>query len=143
MEKDTAMRHSVLAMILAALLAAPLVMAQISLHATVPFAFNARGHTLPAGEWTLARIDALAAGHVWTLKDSEWRGQLLVVGNAAYRQPDGRTSLMFNCYSGRCFLSEIRWPGGAGTHLPACEAEKNLLLAGVKPERTVLFARLR
>jgi hypothetical protein len=127
MEKDTAMRYNGMAMLVAALLATPLVMAQNNLYATVPFAFSAGGHALPAGEWTLARIDALAPGHLWTLKDSEGRGRLLVVGNATYRQSDQRTSLMFNCYGGPCFLAEIWWPGQTGTRLPACKAEKTSL----------------
>ncbi len=141
------MQTRVMALTLAALLAAPLVMAQTSVpkvRATIPFAFTAGGKTIPAGECTFSHLYGTGAGSpLWMVEDQEGRGQSFFITQAAYKQPNTRPSVVFNCYGSRCFLSSIWLSGELGVYIPPTKAERNLMVAGVKPEQTVLFAQLR
>lgn len=136
------MRWSVLA-VLAALLAAPPVMAQYnSVVADIPFPFIVSGKTHAAGEWTLMKVSSGPA-HVWLLKDVDGRNSALAVANSDYKQLSAETKLTFNRYGEQYFLSEIWMPGEVGYYLPPSKQEKALRVAGLRPERTVMFARLR
>jgi hypothetical protein len=141
LKRRTKMRWSVLA-VLAALLAAPLVMAQEGgVVENIPFPFIAAGKTLAAGEWTLMRVGTGAA-HIWTLRNGR-KYAVLLVANSVYKPLDGDTKLTFNRYGQQYFLSEIWLPGQTGYTIYPCKQERALRVAGVKPERTVMFARLR
>jgi hypothetical protein len=136
------MRWSVLA-VLAALLAAPLVMAQdAGVVANIPFPFIVSGKTHAAGEWTLIKVGTVAA-HIWLLKDSALKNVELLAANSGYKRFDEQTRLTFNRYGEQYFLSEIWLPGQVGYIIWPSRQEKALRVAGVKPERTVMFARLR
>lgn len=129
--------------ICAALLAAPAA-AQMRVVADIPFPFVAAGKTHAAGEWVLFRIDGSAVP-VMQLARADGGDSTLAVGNVAYRYQTDKTGgqLIFNRYGNRYFLSEIWGAGTLGTRLPPSREEKALRVAGLSPERTVMFARLR
>lgn len=129
--------------VLAALLAAPAMMAQgTRVVADIPFPFHVNDKTFAAGEWTLTKTES-AGVHLWILKDREFRSVMLFATNYAYRPLSSDTLLTFNRYGDQYYLSEIWTPGEVGSYLPPGKKEKALPLAGVKAERTVMFARLR
>lgn len=136
------MRWSVLVMMVAALLAAPLVMAQNGLIADIPFPFITAGKTQVAGEWVLTVLPT-SGQHVLALKNTDGRDGVLILANSWYRPAAAQPSLTFNRYGDRYFLSEIRMPGTTGFYIFPDKQEKDLRLAGMKPEQTVTFARLR
>jgi hypothetical protein len=129
--------------VLAALLSAPSMMAQgPRIVADIPFTFHVNENTYPAGQWMLTKTES-AGLHLWILKDVELRSVMLFPANAAYRPLRNDTLLTFNRYGDQYFLSEIWTPGEVGSYLPPGRREKSLRLAGGKPARTVMFARLR
>lgn len=134
-----------IAVVLVALLAAPLVMAQsLRVVADIPFQFQAGLASQSAGQWEVARIPSIAVP-VLQIRDKQSGRATLVVGNPVYRSEfDAREAkLVFNRYGDRYYLSEV-WGGGVvGVYLPPCKEEKALRLAGVKADRTVMHARLR
>lgn len=136
------MRNRAMALVTAALLAAPLVMSQ-GIVATIPFAFIAAGKTLPSGEWSLARSMSSNGAYLWSVENSTGEYRVWLIGNPAYRQLGERASVVFNCYEGRCFLSTIWTPGETGVYFPPTRAERQLLVAGARPRQTVMFARTR
>lgn len=89
------------------------------------------------------RLITESAPSRWTLVNSTGAYRLLLVGQPVYRQLTKRATVEFNCYEGRCFLSRIWLPGELGVYFPPAKAERNLLMAGVKPRQNVLFARIR
>lgn len=131
-----------LAIVLAALLAAPLAVAQNTVVADIPFPFAVAGKAFPPGEWTMARVDT-GGVPLCMIKDRESRDALLVVANVVYKPPDGQTRLVFNRYGDRYFLSVIWLPDTRGYYFIPMKEERDLRLAGIRPERTVMFARLR
>lgn len=136
------MKWSVTA-VLAALLAAPSLMAQgTRLVADIPFAFHVNDQTFAAGEWTLMKTES-ARTYLWILKDQDLKSVMLFAANCAYRPLSSNTVLTFNRYGDEYYLSEIWTPGEVGSYLPPGRKEKALRLAGVKSERTVMFARVR
>lgn len=129
--------------VLAALLAAPAMMAQgTRVVADIPFPFHVYDKTFAAGEWTLTKTES-AGVRLWILKDREFRSMMLFAANYAHRPLSNDTLLTFNRYGDQYYLSEIWTPGEVGSYLPPGRKEKALRLAGVKAERTVMFARLR
>lgn len=134
-----------IAVILAALLSAPLVMAQTTLViANVPFPFQVGKVARSAGEWTISPIH-FGAFPVIQMRNNSNGQMMLTVGNAIYRAHNAPldAKLVFNRYGDRYFLSEVWGAGYAGVYLIPCKEEKALRLAGLKMERTVTYARLR
>mgnify|MGYP007130147169 CR=1 FL=1 len=134
-----------IAVVLVALLAAPLVMAQsLRVVADIPFQFQVKQQVRPAGQWQIARIPSFTVP-VLQIQDEQSGETTLVAGNPIYRSEYGPrdAKLVFNRYGDRYYLSEVWATEIAGVYLIPCKEEKALRLAGVKPERTVMFARVR
>ncbi|GIU80330.1 MAG: hypothetical protein KatS3mg005_3568 [Bryobacteraceae bacterium] len=134
-----------IAVVLVALLAAPLVMAQsLRVVADVPFQFQAGLASQSAGRWEIARIPSIAAPML-QIRDEQSGRTTLAVGNPVYRSgfDPGEAKLVFNRYGDRYYLSEVWGDGVVGVYLTPCREEKALRMAGVKAKRTVTYARLR
>lgn len=91
--------------------------------ATVPFSFVVLEKTFPAGEYML-----IAASHMVKIEDSDGTPIATVMANEISDRFAGATGqLIFHCYSGRCFLSELRSPvKGNSRQLITCRAEAEL-----------------
>lgn len=134
-----------IAVVLVALLTAPLVMAQnLRIAADIPFQFQVGPASWSAGQWEIARIPSIVMP-LLRMRDEQSGRTMLVAGNPIYRSEfDPREAkLVFNRYGERYYLSEV-WGGDVvGVYLIPCKEEKALRLAGVKPQRTVMYAQLR
>lgn len=137
------MRGSLVA-VLAALLAAPHVVAQnIKVVADIPFQFLAGGEARSAGTWTITRISL--AVPLFQITGDDNRKAMLVLGHPAYRSWSGprEAKLVFNRYGDRYYLSEVWDHGEIGAYFVPCKEERALRLAGMKADRTVTYARMR
>ncbi len=100
--------------------------------ATVPFAFNAGGQLLPAGEYIfdMAALGAYAAtGSALTIQtrdDSVFLYLNAIRGDVT--NGSQACTVTFSRYGGRYFLSEVR-NGAITSRLPKTSAEKELGLA--------------
>lgn len=133
------------AVVLVALLGAPLVMAQETrVAADIPFQFQICQEVRSAGEWTIARISSVGVP-VLQITNGSGVNPMLVRGHPIYRDLSraAEAMLVFNRYGDRYYLSEVWGHGLVGTYLVPCQEEKALRLAGVKVERTVTYARLK
>jgi len=91
--------------------------------ATVPFSFVVLGKTFPAGDYML-----IAAPHMVKIEDSDGTPIATEIANEISDRFVGATGrLIFNCYSDRCFLSELRTPvEGNSRQLITSRAEAEL-----------------
>ncbi len=139
------MRGSLAILFVALLAAAPQVMAQSRVTAEIPFAVTVNDREYSAGEWEFVRLPAA----MFTVRaiSSDLRESFLLVMNSFEERPlqNGQwpAKLIFNRYADKYFLSEIHFGGQFyGYALPG-KQEKALRVAGVKPARTWIFARLK
>ncbi len=137
------MRWSIAVVLAALLVLAPQAMAQERVWADVPFPFIVGGMTLPAGEYWFIETTSSGA-RLFVLRDGDQENLVLFPVNSVYRVP-GKTEarLSFHRYGNRYFLSEILGAGATGAYLPPSKAEKQLQVAGLRAQDTVVFARLR
>jgi hypothetical protein len=94
--------------------------------ADVPFGFVIRDQTLPAGSYTIKRLDSQPG--VMELRDADGeRLMLFLTGSAqAAREPD-QTELIFDRFGDQYFLTEIFEAGNkAGAEVPKSRAERSL-----------------
>jgi hypothetical protein len=113
---------------LAALLWSPLLKAQETEIAKIPFGFHANGVTLPAGEYTVVKS---SFSGVLVLRNTETSKTILV--NSPVRQDgDDDARLTFHRYGNHYFLSEVWMPGSPGYKLGKSSLEKELERGGEK-----------
>ena len=71
----------------------------------VPFTFFVAGKSFPPGEYTISSIHDSVV--LW---DSRGNRVAMALSNSI-RQPGGDTGqVLFDCYAGRCYLSQLRTP---------------------------------
>lgn len=94
--------------------------------ADVPFGFTVRDHTLPAGSYTIRRLDSQPG--VMEIRDADGeRVFLFLTGSARSSKEPDQTELIFDRFGDRYFLSEIFEVGNeAGAQVPKSRAERSL-----------------
>ncbi len=111
---------------LAALLWSPLLKAQNTEVATIPFGFHANDITLPAGEYSVSKI---GTDGVLRLRNTETNKSVLLafpVRNSG----DSEAKLTFHCYGDHYFLAEVWMPGAPGYALWKSNLEKEMSRSG-------------
>jgi hypothetical protein len=143
--KETVMRYLNLA--IAAMLSVMLVNAQSgmpSLRADIPFTFEMRGLSLPAGDY---RVDFSADRGYVTVRSQENAAEAamgLTIGVYPNRAKEIEPKLVFNKYGDRYFLSQV-WHPSLVRELPKSKQERELVTSRVvaqNPVRVVVAARL-
>ncbi len=112
---------------------------QANLKVTVPFSFEAGRTLLPAGQYSIERMNLPGTLLIRNLENSE--AIYVRVIPAENNREDLRARLVFNKYGDRYFLAQI-WNGGGltGAELPKSRQEREMS-ASVRPERVLLVAR--
>lgn len=103
-------------------------MAQQSETAEVPFDFHVGKSTMPAGTYTVNR-DGLSS-FLQLRSDDTRHGVLMLIQGRANGKNDPR--MVFRCYSGDCFLSEIWIPGAPGYSFDKTSREKEVEKSGTR-----------
>jgi hypothetical protein len=92
--------------------------------AEIPFAFVVSGQTMPAGKYTISRMNA--AGSTFGLRDNHGHASLVQLGVHETGRPQN-PSLTFACYGNDCALAKITPPDSLMAYaLPQKSIEKNL-----------------
>ena len=105
-EREMTMKLS-LAIALGCLLAAGLpIYAQTGgIRVNVPFRFFVASRALPPGEYTVSALrDSVV---LW---DSQGKRVAMVISNSLRRTGGDTGQIVFDCYTGRCYLSQVRTP---------------------------------
>lgn len=94
--------------------------------ADVPFAFTLRDHMLPAGSYTIRRLDSQPG--VMEIRDADGERVLLfLTGSAQAAKEPKQSELIFDRFVDQYFLSEIFEGGnGTGAQVPKSRAERSL-----------------
>ena len=94
--------------------------------ADIPFGFIIRDHTLPAGSYTIRRLDSQPG--VMEIRDTDGgRALLFLTGSAQAARERAQTELVFDRFGDRYFLSKIFEEGNsAGAEVPKSRAERGL-----------------
>ncbi len=121
-------RNFVMGAGLAALLWSPLLMAQNSETAEIPFDFHVGQTVLPAGTYTVAK--ATFSGVLQLRNEDTNRSMFLGPQGREAAKDDAR--LAFRCYSGHCFLSEVWMPGTPAYKYWKTDQEKEYERNGMK-----------
>jgi hypothetical protein len=105
--------------------------------AVIPFPFVAAEHTLLAGRYIVSPVNQN------TLRIHESRGPgILVPTHAAQRsESDNSSKLVFHCYEGTCFLSQL-WVAGndRGKEVPRSVTERELAAKAMRKGNSVVVA---
>lgn len=114
----------------------------------VPFDFNVKGKTLPAGEYIITRVSAANEnGLVIQRRDGEANAMTLTIP-VQYRENQEESRLIFNRYGERYFLSQV-WTAGdnIGRKLRMTKQERSLerelAKRNAKPELVAVVALAR
>ena len=113
---------------LAALLSSPMLMAQNTETAEIPFDFHVGQSTLPAGTYTIAKA---GMSGILQLRNDD-------TSKSIFLGPQGRQSakndpkLTFRCYSGDCFLSAVWMPQSPAYTFVKSSREKELEQGGAR-----------
>lgn len=128
----------------ALLCAAPMVLAQQTVNADVPFAFAVRDMKCPAGEYSFSRSVA-DPNRVVLMRNAGTGESILFLASFfdTNQSSSAYPKLVFYRYGDRYFLREIHEGGSVRIALMAGQEERQLQVAGVKRDRTVVLARLR
>jgi hypothetical protein len=123
-------RNFVMGAGLAALLWSPSLMAQGNESAEVPFDFHVGQSTLPAGNYTVAKISTLG---VLQLRNDDSRDSIFVSAQGR-EQAKTDPKLTFRCYDGDCFLASVWIPDYPGYIFTKSSWEKEMAKAGAQPK---------
>jgi hypothetical protein len=132
-------------MLALAFLAAHAVEAQEPVLVNIPFAFTAGGMALPAGEYRVQNTGVASA--LLLIQRTDRGASTFVISNAVeVNKPQAQSKLIFHCYRGRYFLSQI-WVEGhsRGRELAPSADEKEqqgLLARNGAPDQVTIVARL-
>jgi hypothetical protein len=98
------------------------------MRADIPFSFVASGKSLPAGEYTIHRINGSASTEILLLQSRDGHDSIFVraSGVQATKAPN-ESKLVFTCYGDQRFLSEL-WTDGdvSGLAVTKSHAEREL-----------------
>jgi hypothetical protein len=96
------------------------------IRANIPFSFEVRGHTLPAGEYEISRVNVDGSGLNITNVDHRHE-HAMVETDPVQGTGRNRGELVFHRYGDNYFLYEIWTPGmETGRVLPTSREEKTL-----------------
>jgi hypothetical protein len=100
----------------------------------VPFAFQVQDQTLPPGRYSVQRL--ASRGGIWIQNQTAPAAAMqLVASGRKWGKADG-AKLVFRCYGGRYFLSEI-WFSADSAGLVVTPSRLETELASTQPEREV------
>jgi hypothetical protein len=116
--------------------------AQQLTQAKIPFAFHAGNTRMPAGEYQVQRA-FMEASTTQLIRRTDSSASAYVLTNAV-DSSDKKTNprLIFHCYNGECFLSEIWVGNGQGLKLLESRREKELSHAAAENELAVVSVPL-
>lgn len=130
-----------------ALLAATFANAQTTvpaLRAEIPFVFEMRGATLPAGDFRIDFSEDRSWFTIKSLEDSKESAIGVTFSVALHKQSPNEAKLVFNKYGDRYFLSQI-WHPNIARQLPKSKQERELVTSRVVaqiPVRVVVAAKV-
>jgi hypothetical protein len=108
------------------------------LTANIPFDFNVRGKSLPAGEYIVSVLNPTSAGTVLQISRKRGRGLVVVqtIGVTGTKREDA--TLIFRRYGNQYFLAQAWMPADSnGLSISKSKAEReierNLSLSNVRP----------
>jgi len=117
---------------------------QLRLKVNVPFGFMVLNQSLPAGEYTVSRINPASDVVIVQLHSKDGRSNAMVQMNfvAGDKLQDGG-KLIFDRRGDQYFFAQV-WLGGSSSGLQASKSRKEIAaereLANIKPETIVLSA---
>jgi hypothetical protein len=115
------MTSAVLLVSLGATLGAGLEAQTINLHAVVPFAWEANGHQLNAGDYQITKD---GSSHVVTMRDNKsGKGMFVQVTDEGLGRK-ATTQLVFHRYGDQYFLAEIVGPNATVSRVPISKEER-------------------
>ena len=121
-------RNLVLGAGLAAILWSPLLKAQNTEVANIPFDFHANSITLPSGEYTVIRM---TNSGVLQLRNDETKKSVLLAFPSR-KSGDVEPSVAFHRYGDHYFLAEVWMPGNPGYGLWKSSLEKEMENGGAR-----------
>ena len=113
---------------LAALLWSPLLMAQTSETAEIPFDFHAGNATHAAGTYSVIKDVNLGPLRL----RNEDSGESIFLGIQGREDAKDAAQLSFRCYSGQCFLAAVWMPETPGYTFSKSNQEKEMERSGAK-----------
>ena len=112
----------------------------------IPFKFNVGKSVMPAGAYYVETATAQSdSGMLLIRRQDRRRGGSFLSANAVLnpRAAQDKTELIFHCYSGRCFLSQV-WTAGSEVGRQVVVSRQEHLLARQGPGlRVPVFAAMR
>jgi len=98
-----------------------------TIEANIPFGFTVRNRTLPAGDYTVKRVNS-GNNAVMEIRDADGQGTMIfIVESAEATKAPEQAELIFDRVGDRYFLSEIFEEGSTiGVELPRSHAERKL-----------------
>ena len=100
-----------------------------SLKVSVPFAFEANGKSLPAGEYTIHEVTANGGG-IYSMRNMDTRDGVLLSGTHPIAYNDAQTKLVFQQGADGYYLTEV-WDGSMARAVRAPRG-RNSILASTK-----------
>lgn len=100
-----------------------------SIKVSVPFAFEANGKSLPAGEYTVNEISANAGG-IYAMRNMDTRDSVLLPSTHPINYTTSETKLVFRQAADGYYLTEV-WDGAMGRAVRAPRT-RNSVLASTK-----------
>ena len=110
--------------------------------ANIPFEFIVGDKTLPAGEYTIVRVNPASNPAVLQLRSKDGSAGALVTMMPVIAKASDRAHLVFHCYGNQHFLSQS-WIDGEniGLQAPKPRAERQLASIKATNESVALSAR--
>ena len=108
-----------------------------SIHATIPFDFEANGKAMPAGDYRVTQISSNTSA-VFTMLNADTHESVLLAGKVAIANSDGPVKLVFNQLADGYYLTEL-WDGTTGRKLE-CPHGRSSIVASTKPATRVVIA---
>jgi hypothetical protein len=121
-----------------------------TIEADIPFGFTVRNTTLPAGQYTIRRMDSVAPWVMQIRNADGTRRMVFLVSSAQAHKTPGQTKLVFDRVGDKYFLAEIFEIGNSsGVELQKSRVEEKLEKEGaltqlhsvVVPGQTSMNAR--
>jgi len=113
-----------------AVLGSTLLSAQTKATANMPFEFTAQDTTLPAGEYTLARLSQTS--NVLVIRNAASGKTIAMQANpgvSEYKGDKNKSVVLFHCIGDRYFLAEVK-TGAVRGHVAPAKLERELASEG-------------